>query len=221
MQQYNTSCASPSAGLSGEIFESARRGEPSHTKTRTAKGSNYLALKVLSPTERASLHPLNFDHNGNIRMSRKPCGDPVIVQAHDLLWIVVWKRRVILNGEELENRHGWGFQPPLISDDKPALPSWISFSSFQTRSGANDTLPVWSHDGRMYSTGMFGFQYEWALHDRAFQPYSQIVIIDADGSNKQVRSDSIWEDSMPLRLPNSALRSSPKGTHRYWQLDRF
>ncbi|KAH8434853.1 TolB family protein [Aspergillus melleus] len=75
-----------------------------------------------------------------------------------------------------------------------------------TSSGANDAHAVWSHDGRIiYSTGMFGFQYECALYDNTFQPYGQIMVMDADGSNKQVLTDSIWEDSMPLYLPNSAL----------------
>ncbi|KAL3480987.1 hypothetical protein BJX99DRAFT_272196 [Aspergillus californicus] len=72
-----------------------------------------------------------------------------------------------------------------------------------TSSGANDAHAVWSHDGRiMFSTGMYGFQYECALYDDTFQPYGQVMIMDADGSNKRVLTDSIWEDSMPLYLPN-------------------
>ncbi|KAL2796374.1 hypothetical protein BJX66DRAFT_336124 [Aspergillus keveii] len=75
-----------------------------------------------------------------------------------------------------------------------------------TSSGANDAHAVWSHDGRiMYSTGMFGFQYECALYDQTFQPYGQIMIMDADGRNKRVLTDSIWEDSMPLLVPREAL----------------
>ncbi|KAJ5370808.1 uncharacterized protein N7496_006900 [Penicillium cataractarum] len=75
-----------------------------------------------------------------------------------------------------------------------------------TSSGANDAHAVWTHDGRiMYSSGMFGFQYECALYDQTFQPYGQIVVMDADGSNKRVLTNSIWEDSMPLFVPNSAL----------------
>jgi Tol biopolymer transport system component len=77
-----------------------------------------------------------------------------------------------------------------------------------TSSGANDAHAVWTHDGRiMYSSGMFGFQYECALYDQTFQPYGQIVVMDADGSNKQVLTNSIWEDSMPLFVPNSAWHS--------------
>jgi Tol biopolymer transport system component len=75
-----------------------------------------------------------------------------------------------------------------------------------TTSGANDAHAVWSHDGRiMWSTGMNGFRYECALYDNTFQPYGQIMIMNADGSNKTALTDSMWEDSMPLFLPNSVL----------------
>ncbi|RDW56763.1 uncharacterized protein DSM5745_11595 [Aspergillus mulundensis] len=71
-----------------------------------------------------------------------------------------------------------------------------------TSSGGNDAHAVWSYDGRIvYSTGMFGFQYECALYDDTFQPYGQVVVMDADGGNKRVLTDSIWEDSMPLFVP--------------------
>ncbi|KAJ5947650.1 TolB C-terminal domain-containing protein [Penicillium verhagenii] len=75
-----------------------------------------------------------------------------------------------------------------------------------TSSGANDAHAVWSHDGRiMWSTGMNGFRYECALYDGTFQPYGQIMIMNADGSNKTPLTDSMWEDSMPVYLPKSVL----------------
>ncbi|KAJ4360353.1 uncharacterized protein N0V89_000915 [Didymosphaeria variabile] len=68
-----------------------------------------------------------------------------------------------------------------------------------TTSGGNDAHAVWSHDGRiMYSTAEYGFRDECAGYDQTFQPYGQIVIMDADGSNKRLVTDSMWEDSMPL-----------------------
>ncbi|PWY67519.1 tricorn protease N-terminal domain-containing protein [Aspergillus heteromorphus CBS 117.55] len=73
-----------------------------------------------------------------------------------------------------------------------------------TSSGANDAHAVWSRDGRIvYSTGEYGFQDECALYDNTFQPYGQINIMDADGSNKRALTNSLWEDSMPLYLANS------------------
>ncbi|KAJ5970251.1 uncharacterized protein N7479_000169 [Penicillium vulpinum] len=81
-----------------------------------------------------------------------------------------------------------------------------------TSSGANDAHAVWTWDGRIaFSSGMFGFQYECALYDMTFQPYGQIIVMNADGSNKRVLTDSIWEDSMPLYVPNSALKGDNKG----------
>lgn len=75
-----------------------------------------------------------------------------------------------------------------------------------TSSGANDAHAVWSADGRiMYSTGQYGFRDECAIYDQTFQPYGQIQIMNADGSNKTLLTDSIWEDSMPLYVPNKFL----------------
>jgi hypothetical protein len=50
----------------------------------------------------------------------------------------------------------------------------------------------------MYSSGMYGFRDESAIYDNTFQPYGQIVVMNADGSNKTMLTDSMWEDSMPL-----------------------
>jgi Tol biopolymer transport system component len=73
-----------------------------------------------------------------------------------------------------------------------------------TSSAANDAHAVWTADSRiMWSSGMWGFQAEAAIYDDTFQPYGQIMIMDADGSNKTVLTDSMWEDSMPLYVPNS------------------
>ncbi|KAI2831970.1 hypothetical protein CBS133816_1847 [Aspergillus niger] len=75
-----------------------------------------------------------------------------------------------------------------------------------TSSGANDAHAVWSQDGRiMWSTGMYGFRFECALYDDTFQPYGQIMIMDADGGNKKLMTNSMWEDSMPLFLPLEVL----------------
>ncbi|KAI9649509.1 hypothetical protein NHQ30_002086 [Ciborinia camelliae] len=72
-----------------------------------------------------------------------------------------------------------------------------------TTSGANDAHAVWMADGTiLYSSGMFGFREESPLYDRAFQPYGQIMRMDADGENKSLLTDSMWEDSMPLFVLN-------------------
>ncbi|KAJ5783083.1 hypothetical protein N7457_004857 [Penicillium paradoxum] len=76
-----------------------------------------------------------------------------------------------------------------------------------TTSYANDAHAVWTADGRiMWSSGMWGFQAEAATYDETFQPYGQIMIMNVDGSNKTVLTDSLWEDSMPTYIPNAFLR---------------
>ena len=82
-----------------------------------------------------------------------------------------------------------------------------------TTSGANDGHAVWSADGReiMWSTGAYGFRDEASLYDRTFQQYGQNWIMNADGTNKRMLTDSPWEDSMPLFIP-AALWNAQAGT---------
>ncbi|KAL1623258.1 hypothetical protein SLS56_008363 [Neofusicoccum ribis] len=75
-----------------------------------------------------------------------------------------------------------------------------------TTSGANDAHAVWTWDGRIaYSSGEYGFRDEAAIYDETFQPYGQIIVMNADGSDKHMITDSMWEDSMPLYIPNEFL----------------
>ena len=57
----------------------------------------------------------------------------------------------------------------------------------------------------MYSSGMYGSRDEAALYDDTFQPYGQIVVMNADGSGKRMVTDSLWEDSKPLLVPARVL----------------
>lgn len=75
-----------------------------------------------------------------------------------------------------------------------------------TDSDANDAHAVWSYDGRiMWSSGMYGFRDECVQYDNTFQPYGQIMIMNYDGTNKTMLTDSLWEDSMPMYIPNEWL----------------
>lgn len=75
-----------------------------------------------------------------------------------------------------------------------------------TTSGGNDAHGVWTPDNRiLYNSGMYGFRDESAVYDDTFQPYGLIMIMDKDGSNKQVLTDSMWEDAMPVYVPNEFL----------------
>ncbi|KFY42678.1 hypothetical protein V495_04387 [Pseudogymnoascus sp. VKM F-4514 (FW-929)] len=75
-----------------------------------------------------------------------------------------------------------------------------------TTSGANDAHAAWSADGRIvYTSGMYGFRDECVNYDSTFQPYGQIVVMNADGTNKTMLTDSMWEDSMPVYVYNKDL----------------
>ncbi|KAI1298642.1 tat pathway signal sequence domain-containing protein [Xylaria venustula] len=75
-----------------------------------------------------------------------------------------------------------------------------------TTSHANDAHAVWAYDGKiMWNSGMYGFRDESVQYDNTFQPYGQIMIMNADGSDKKMWTDSMWEDSMPLLIPHADL----------------
>ena len=75
-----------------------------------------------------------------------------------------------------------------------------------TETRASDAHGAWMYDGRIgYSTGLYGFRDEAAIYDFTFQPYGQIMVMDADGANKRLVTDSLWEDSMPCYIPNEFL----------------
>jgi Tol biopolymer transport system component len=67
---------------------------------------------------------------------------------------------------------------------------------------SGDGHAVWTADGRiMWSGSQHGFRDEAPLYEQTFQQYGQIYIMNADGSDKRMLTDSKWEDSMPLFLP--------------------
>ncbi|TNE67817.1 MAG: hypothetical protein EP335_00920 [Alphaproteobacteria bacterium] len=71
-----------------------------------------------------------------------------------------------------------------------------------TTHASSDGHAVWTADGRiMWSGSQHGFRDEAALYDNTFQQYGQIYVMNADGTNKTLLTDSKWEDSMPIYLP--------------------
>ncbi len=77
-----------------------------------------------------------------------------------------------------------------------------------TTDKSSDGHAVWTADGRiMWSGSMHGFRDEAALYDQTFQQYGQIYVMNADGSGKRMVTDSKWEDSMPLYVPNALLHA--------------
>lgn len=67
---------------------------------------------------------------------------------------------------------------------------------------SGDGHAVWSADGRiLWSGSQHGFRDEAALYEQTFQQYGQIYVMNADGTGKRILTDSRWEDSMPLYVP--------------------
>ncbi|WP_347558767.1 hypothetical protein [Robbsia sp. KACC 23696] len=72
-----------------------------------------------------------------------------------------------------------------------------------TTDGANQGHAVWLYDGRIgYSSGSYGFRDELALYDNSFQPDGQNWVMNADGSDKHAIEDTLWEESMPIYVPD-------------------
>ena len=75
-----------------------------------------------------------------------------------------------------------------------------------TTAAGNDSHSSWSPDGKyiLWSSARYGFKDEASLYDNSFQPFAQIFIMNADGSNQHALTYSRWEDSMPAIVPSSA-----------------
>ncbi|WP_250502493.1 hypothetical protein [Caballeronia sp. AZ7_KS35] len=72
-----------------------------------------------------------------------------------------------------------------------------------TTDGSNQGHAVWTYDGRIaYSSGSYGFRDELALYDNSFQPDGQNWVMNADGSNAHAVTDTLWEEAMPLYVPD-------------------
>jgi hypothetical protein len=61
----------------------------------------------------------------------------------------------------------------------------------------------------MWSSARFGFKDEAVLYDDNSQPYAQIFIMKADGTEQTQLTDTRWEEAMPRLLPKTKLL--PKG----------
>ncbi|HEV8319655.1 MAG TPA: hypothetical protein VGQ10_19735 [Vicinamibacterales bacterium] len=80
-----------------------------------------------------------------------------------------------------------------------------------TTSPGNDSHPAWSADGDyiLFSSSRFGFKDEAANADIP-QPYGELFIMRADGSDQRPLTDNRWEEGTPAWQPAPA----PKQTRR-------
>jgi Tol biopolymer transport system component len=79
-----------------------------------------------------------------------------------------------------------------------------------TNAPGNDSHSSWSPDGKyiLWSSARYGFKDEAPLYDNSFQPFAQIFIMKADGSDQHALTYSRWEDSMPAIVPPAAQKSA-------------
>ena len=73
-----------------------------------------------------------------------------------------------------------------------------------TRTHGNDAHLAWSPDGEriLFATSRMGFKDE-ALYTEAPQPYGEIFMMRADGTDLQQLTDDQWEEGGPAWLPES------------------
>lgn len=94
----------------------------------------------------------------------------------------------------------WTWEIATIKTDGTGL-------RFLTEGGAMDAHGIWTEDGSqiVYTSSMFGFRQEVAIYDDNFVGNGQNMIMNADGSNMRPLTDSIWEDTFALIVPNRLL----------------
>ena len=123
-------------------------------------------------------------------------------------------KKVRVLTDQLDNLPGWSVNNRIVFTRKSADNNFDIYTinpdgsdlKRLTNFPASDAHAVWSYDGKhiMWDSGEYGFRDEAALYDNSFQPYGQVWVMDADGSNKRQITDSHWEDSMPCYVPPNA-----------------
>ena len=115
--------------------------------------------------------------------------------------------------EEWDNFPYWSPDGELIlftrqkSDDQDfdlftIRPDGTELRQITTSPGA-DGHATWTADGRsiFFMSARGGFKDEASLYDFSPQPYAQIFIMNADGTDPRQLTNSRWEDSMPVFVP--------------------
>ncbi len=73
----------------------------------------------------------------------------------------------------------------------------------------NDGHATWIDNNTMFfSSSIAGFKDEAPLYDASPQPYAQVFIMNADGSDVHQITDSRWEDSMAVYVPANAMKAT-------------
>lgn len=73
-----------------------------------------------------------------------------------------------------------------------------------TTTPGGDSHPAWSPDGAhiLFSSSRYGFKDEAPMHDIP-QPYGELFIMRADGSEQRALTDNRWEEGTPAWVPSA------------------
>jgi glutathione peroxidase-family protein len=130
-----------------------------------------------------------------------------------------------LTGSEYDTFPGWSPKGDVIAfsswrngdyDIYTIRPDGTGLKQLTTAKG-NDAHSSWSPDGEflMFSSSRFGFKDEAALFDGQPQPYGEIFIMKADGSDQRPLTDNQWEDGPgawePMAKQSSSTSARPTG----------
>jgi Tol biopolymer transport system component len=74
-----------------------------------------------------------------------------------------------------------------------------------TDAPGNDAHNAWSPDGKLLllSTSRYGFRDEAPLYDGSPQPYAELYLMNADGSNGRLITNDKWEEGTPAWVPQT------------------
>jgi Tol biopolymer transport system component len=81
-----------------------------------------------------------------------------------------------------------------------------------THAPGNDAHCAWSPDGKyiVFSSARFGFRDETPLYDGSPQPYAELFVMNADGSNQRPITSDKWEQGTPAWVPVMTTHQSKK-----------
>ena len=79
-----------------------------------------------------------------------------------------------------------------------------------TTTPGGDSHPAWSPDGEhiLFSSSRYGFKDEAPMHDIP-QPYGELFVMRADGSEQRALTDNRWEEGTPAWVPAAAKAAAP------------
>jgi Tol biopolymer transport system component len=81
-----------------------------------------------------------------------------------------------------------------------------------THAPGNDAHCAWSPDGKyiVFSSARLGFRDETPLYDGSPQPYAELFVMNADGSNQRPITSDKWEEGTPAWVPSMTTHQSKK-----------